>query len=204
MTEETQDQDIYVRAEGMTVVEFPVYREHIEARGHSVDMYVKVQKQPMPKDSKFMILRPRVVMHSPTVAVMFYETRPATIGQLMGKLYRDAGEPTELKASDADQEIIARLTDNLIDGYVSFVLNERAKERKWSSLDRLMAMINSTNTQWKAEAEFILEAYHGAHEHAQVLIGTLKSGEGIVPKNRQALDDILAIPTWPTDSSAEV
>ena len=81
-----QNQDIYVRAEGLKVVEFPVYREHIEARGHSVDMYVKVETRPLPKDSKFSVLRPRVLMHAPDVAVLHYETRAATIGELFETL----------------------------------------------------------------------------------------------------------------------
>lgn len=199
-----QNKDVYARTEGMAIVEFPVYREHIEARGHSVDMYVKVETQPLPKDSKFLIIRPRVLMQAPDAAIQYYESRNATIGELFEKLHRDAGNPETLLSADADSEILDKLTNELIDGYTAFVLAERAKEHKWQTLDRVLAMVNSANPEWKKDAEFMMGAYHAANDRAQALINSLKQPDGVVPKNRQALDDILAIPAWPVEEVTAV
>lgn len=191
---------IYAYVENNKIVECPVTRQHIENRGHPLSMYVEVTQSPVPVLGKF---------KTSNVAYHYFEgkvqqhhrERNLTIGELLVRIYDDARaiDPTvtEVLAADADQDVIKKLADEYLDGYVAWKLEQLVKEAGWASLDRVLSMKTSSNDFWRQEAEFAQRMYDKAYEVVHKLIAEMKAGTAVVPATRQAFDDLLGFEAWP-------
>lgn len=196
MTTET----LYAYVENNQIKECPVTRQQIENRGHPVTMYVPVKEAAVPNLGKFKTSNVSYHYFQDEVQQIHRE-RNLTIGELFARIYEDARaiDPTvtEVLAADADQEVIKKLADEYLDGYVAWKLEQIVKEAGWASLDRVLAMKTSSNDFWQQEAEFAQRMYDTAYSAAHKLITEMKAGTAIVPVSRQAFDDLLAFEAWP-------
>ena len=196
MTTET----LYAYVENNQIKECPVTRQHIENRGHPVTMYIEVEQAPLPELGKFKTSM-TTYHHMDGIVKQYHAPRNLTIGELFARIYEQARavDPTvtEVLAADADQDVIKKLADEYLDGYVAWKLEQLVKEAGWASLDRVLSMKTSSNDFWQQEAEFAQRMYDTAYSAAHKLITEMKAGTAIVPVSRQAFDDLLAFEAWP-------
>lgn len=196
MTTET----LYAYVENNQIKECPVTRQHIENRGHPVTMYIEVEQAPLPELGKFKTSM-TTYHHMDGIVKQYHAPRNLTIGELFARIYEQARavDPTvtEVLAADADQDVIKKLADEYLDGYVAWKLEQIVKEAGWTSLDRVLSMKTSSNDFWRQEAEFAQRMYDKAYEVVHKLITEMKAGTAIVPATRQAFDDLLSFEPWP-------
>lgn len=152
--------DLYARVKDGKIVEYPVYLEHIKARGLPESWFVKCEIEPQPTTDIFSyaVQEPRVV--NSTQVVVGWKVSALGLEQLLSRLPLNPDSPKNNRrpnrrvVNEQPSEAMVAKIKTMVEDRVQALLDSFALTRGYATLERAVSYIGDKNVKWNAEGIF--------------------------------------------------
>lgn len=152
--------DLYARVIDGAIVEYPIYLEHIKARGLPEFWFVKcdLEEKPQLDEFSYAVQVPRV--ENPTKVVIGWKIQQFGLEQLLRKLPTNPDtqsprrRPVNLTVTEPPSEAMIAKIKTLTEEYVEAQLDRFAQSRGYKDIERAVSYIGDKNPTWDAEGKF--------------------------------------------------
>lgn len=202
------DLDVFARVIDGQIVEYPVYRLHIQNRAHPVEWYTPVVESPKPPLPPYSNYKQSLSIVGGTVVVSF-SVVPQSLNEVLRNLAVQSDEVNELGLptqslqppliSDVPPDTIAKVYD-MVGDYAMDRLTSWAKTRKYGSFTNLTNYRDSAIPKFKAEA---LRGIELRDQIWSILIDyftKVTAGELPVPISSTEIDALVPTLLWPDET----
>lgn len=193
------DIDVFARVLDDKIIEFPVLRSHIVARGHPITMYVPVVDSPVEiPDFHYDIESP---FYENGVVRINHEILPYSLQDMLSQIYAASfGADMLTSVPVYAKDVRAGTLDyviSLVDALYEAKLDAFAKERGYNSLNNLLSRYsNSSNSSFKADAEHAQSVLDSTWEKLAALLETVSSGASPVPRSVSEIEAYVGELLW--------
>jgi len=200
--------EIYARLKDGNVVEYPVFKLHINNRAHPVSWYTRCifDEKPVKKPFYSYIEKLKVVTDQDTniskVYVSYIEV-PLSLNELLRIANRNTTalmqmpgeEETAVSIADIPQDLLYRILF-LADQYIQDKLDEFAATRQYKDVTSLCSYKDSTRPSYASDAARGIVVRDKTWIATEVYMGSVLTGVTPVPKSTADIDAILTDLTW--------
>jgi hypothetical protein len=202
--------DLYARVINGEIVEYPIYLEHIKARGLPEFWFTKCETEEKPSVDEFSyaIQVPRVV--DETRVVLGWTIQPMSLEQLLRKLptnveaQQQARRPIRPIVTDLPSEALIAKIRTLTEDHVEALLNTFAQTRGYKDLERAITYIGDKNPVWDAEGKFCRDLRSDTWVQLQTYFGEVIATPQVKPWPNSWRDIASNLPplVWPVEVTA--
>lgn len=174
------------------IVEYPVYKQQILQRGHSLDWYKECVISDIPQVPKFHLLKENLEVRNDKVYVT-YEVVEQSLASILISIRNTPvqGKPLgDRFISDVSQEMANRIM-HLTDKYIEDKLDKVAQDAGYKNSDRLAGYVGSTNTKFASEAAAFVALRDKIWEDMPVYLESVMLGHVRLPANTAEIDSKL-------------
>lgn len=197
--------DVFARVENGKIVEFPVFRIHIENRGHSIDRYTPVETTPRPTVDAYSTVK-QVVTYSNGKVVQSWEVRKLTLAELLPTLAVNDGTGKMVPPTiDKVAPEMVQVVRELVAEHLTTTLTDWASTRGYGSskVDPFTSMMTyqaSDDAEMKAEAICGLRTRDAAWAVLKMYFNDVASGKQPVPIDIATIDALIPPLKWPDEA----
>jgi len=200
------EQQVYARIVEGRIVEYPVYEIHIKNRAHPMDWYTPVIYLEKPSfDDRIETIREELQITGKHV-VASYVIVPMSVDAILNKLFYPNGRhnianPTEeVQPENITVATIDPFLLNKVAQKVSLEIGEEldrfVKERNYDDVRSCVSYTNSTNPQFKAEADRVIALRDQTYGALYAYLSDVTAGNAPLPKSSQDFRQNLPALTW--------
>lgn len=186
------------------ILEYPVFPQHIEARGHPLEWYVQVEFAPKPEVPEFYWLKEvivgRVSVSGVKHADVTYEVVPYTLAELVSGLVKESEIPgmpsnTPKDISEISMAVVNRVA-HLASEHAKAELDKFVKTRNYDNAASAVTYKDSKIPTFAAEAARVFEIRDNMYAALYDYLGKVTSGQLPVPITAEEIFAILPELTW--------
>jgi hypothetical protein len=143
---------IFALVRNNTIIQYPVYEQHIKNKNHLESNYVECVVSKKPQIPKFYYLIETKEIYNNKVYVN-YDLKPLSLEALLYKIKPNVlpGENTTTSISDIDSDTIEKIIE-LTKEYVQSLLDSFAKQKGFDDMRSLVSYKDSIIPEWSAQA----------------------------------------------------
>jgi len=198
MTNLGNPQDVFARVENGQIVEYPVYRLHIENRSHPVEWYTPVVEVNKPEVPEFHYLTPTLTLKDGVVNVT-YSVKAFDLSQLLARVnssVMDLPGKSEVFISQIDPKLADRIV-NLTTNYAEGKLEAFIATRGYDSLNNLLSRYkDSSVAKFKLEANHVQGLLDALWSRLLAYYGEINTGVKPIPMSLSEIDAVIGEFTW--------
>lgn len=200
--------DIFARVKDGKIVEYPVYAEHIKARGLPVTWFVKcqVEEQPAVDEFSYAVQVPQLV--NETEVVVSWKICTYQLEQLLMRLPvsleagRGERRNPRTRLNESPTETMIAKIKQLAEDRIEDLLDAFAQTRGYKDLERAVSYIGDKNPKWDAEGTYCRDVRSDTWVQLQAYFADVTATPQVKPWPNTWRDIVANIPTptWPAEA----
>jgi hypothetical protein len=191
-------QDLFARLEDGKIVEYPVYRLHIQNRSHPIKWYTPVVEVNKPEVPDYHYLLPTLSVEDGVVKVT-YEVKPYDLAQLLAKVNGFSMDMPGQKGvfiNQIDPGLAAKIVE-LTSNYAEAKLEAFIATRGYDSLNNLLSRYKDSSVEkFKAEANHVQGLLDALWGRLMAYYGEINTGAKPIPKHLTEIDQVIGEFDW--------
>lgn len=194
------------------IMDYPVFEYVIKARGHTENMYARVDTSDKPADSEYQDVNETLAYNSATnVVKVIYEVTPKGVNYFFNKLTTKVLEPSqdgtlgpdaEGKPYTPTQEDLAFFQSAVI-RKVEDGLQQLAQAKGYDNITSLTSYINSSDSHFKSEAAYGENIRSTAYRNLYNFLGKFQAGLETLPTSWDEFVQKAQLPAFNWDNYKE-
>lgn len=188
--------------EAGNITDYPLFEHIIKSRGHTLDMYAKVDESDKPIFDKYHSVSESMKYIPATNTVKVTYTRelldPNSLLNLFNSVTPDKENPgdeskaVKYKPTSTDLEMLQKMVTHKVEKQ----LDKFAQERRYDTIHTLLTYLNSTDEQFKKEAQYAEQINSGVWRALTTYMNEVLAGVADMPKNYDEIQAKLPAITW--------
>lgn len=165
---------IFARVDNLgNILDYPVFDYVIYQRGHSEDMYVKVDTSDKPDYNEYKEVNEVVFYnHATNTVKVIYEVKDKGVAYFFSKLNVEEDQPAYTPTKDDLDFLKAAVVREVEEG-----LQRLAAERSYDNITSLTSYMNSSDPTFKAEAIYGDQIRSTAYRNLYIYLNKVESGQ---------------------------
>jgi hypothetical protein len=200
------EQQVYARVVEGRIAEYPVYEIHIKNRAHPMDWYTPVIYLQKPTyDDRFESIREELQITGKHV-VASYVVGQMSVDAILNKLFYPNGrhnianpteeiQPENITIATIDPFLLNKVAQKA-SVEVGETLDAFVKERNYDDVRSCVSYTNSSNPQFKAEADRVIVLRDQTYSALYAYLADVTAGTVPLPKSSQDFKQGLPALTW--------
>jgi hypothetical protein len=198
---------IYARVIDGAIIEYPVYDIHIKNRANPIEWYTPVVFLKDPEFDPQTEYLKEVLKNNGNVIVSEKIVLKQNVENILNRLFYPDGrqfdhmnpgevvQPAVVNIGDLAPEFLQKVIDQ-VSKEIGDSLDAFAKTRNYDDVKSCATYVSSTNPQFKAEADKIIELRDQTYSALYNYIGQIISGQAPVPKSFSEIKAVLPELVW--------